>query len=386
MIFSYHPRYFVHFKRIASQYPSDPLSQKIQNFDFYNRESNPLFWIGRFMMNKLPVDRTNRLNLLQVDSLPIPKIKYSFNKTFDEVCHTTALNYWNQYDDITVLWSGGLDSTCVAVSFLQTKPEGKKLSFLGSIESVEEYPSFYEKHADMMIIDSPEQFWSRFTYHQTDTRYVSGDIGDQIFGGVIDEFGDKKNEPWQNFVDWENIFHQSYMYKQEYKRNWTNDEKKKFIGVLENYNQKAPFPITSLFDFVWWLTFSTRMNGAANNITVLSSEVMKVKQAAINTYSPFFFNEDFQQWSMLYHHLKYPVDIETYKQPIKDFIVSYNGDVDFLTNKRKEKSTPRLLGDKKWFGKWAVNKNTNYLIMNDGTLYSPENDIPFDLMKSLITI
>lgn len=386
MIFSYHPIYFRHFRRVASSYPNDPLTIKLNKFNFYHRERNPLFWIGRFMMNRVPVDRTDRLNLLKVKTTSIPKIKYSFNKSFDEVCYSTAIKYWEEHNDITVLWSGGLDSTCVAVALIETKPENKKLSILGSIESVEEYPSFYEQHKNIMIIDSPEQFWSRFTFHQNETKYVSGDIGDQIFGGVIDEFGPLKNRPWQEFIEWENIFHQSYMTTDEFRRDWTAEEKTKFLKLMEKFNNKAPFPIISLFDFVWWLTFSTRMNGAANNITVLSSEVMNVQKAAIGTYSPFFYNEDFEQWSMNNHHLKYPAGIETYKQPIKNFIVKYNNDIDFIMNKRKEKSTPRLLGDKKWFGKWASNKNTTYLIMEDGTKYSPENDIPFDLMKTLINI
>jgi hypothetical protein len=386
MIFSYHPLLFFHFKKIADRYPNDPISQKIKKFDFYHKENNQLYWLGKFMKNRTPVDRTGRLNLIDVKYLPISKIKYSFNKSFDEVCHSTAVNYWNDNNDITVLWSGGLDSTCVAVSLLQTKPENKKLTFLGSIESIEEYPSFYEQHKNMIKIVTPEQFWNTFTYHQTDTKYVTGDIGDQIFGGIIDEFGNKKDLPWQNFIEWENIFSQKYFNNPELKRNWTREEKNKFIGSCEIFNKKAPFKIITLFDFVWWLTFSTRMNGAANNITVLSSEVTKVKQAAINTYSPFFFNEDFEQWSMINHHLKYPAGIETYKQPIKNFIIKYNNDVDFLSNKRKEKSTPRLLGEKKWFQNWGNNKNTNYLIMTDGTIYSPENEIPFDLMKSLLKI
>ena len=386
MIYSYHPGYFKHFKRIADRYPNDLFSKKITEFKFYHKNNNPLYWMGRFMTNSVPVDRTNKFNLLNMEDCPIPKIDNFFNKTYDEVCYSSALEYWKYYNDITVLWSGGLDSTCVAIAFLQTRPLDKKLSFVGSVESIEEYPKFYEDHKSLITIDTPTQFWNRFKVRSTDTRYVTGDIGDQIFGGCINEFGDRKNENWQNFIDWKDVFRQSYMLSEELRREWTSKEKQRFLDKMEQFNLQAPFPIVTLFDFVWWLTFSTRVNGAGNNITVLTTEMTGIKKAAIDTYSPFYLNNDFQQWSMLNHQAKYPGGVETYKQPIKNFIIRYNNDTDFMMNKKKEKSTPRLLGNDNWFQDWVRNMDTNYLIMSDGTMYNKENDVPFDLIKTLLKI
>jgi asparagine synthetase B (glutamine-hydrolysing) len=281
MIYSYHPAYFKHFKRIASQYPNDPVSKKIEEFKFYHKSNNRLYWMGRFMTNSVPVDRTNKLNLLKMEDCPIPEIDHSFNKTYDEVCYSSASEYWKYHDDITVLWSGGLDSTCVAIAFLQTQTVGKRLSFVGSVESIEEYPKFYEDHKSLITIDTPSQFWNRFKVRSTDTRYVTGDIGDQIFGGCINEFGDKKEEDWQNFIDWKDTFRQSYMLSEELRREWTDKEKQKFLDKMEKFNCQAPFPIVTLFDFVWWLTFSTRVNGAGNNITVLTTEMTGIKNVFI---------------------------------------------------------------------------------------------------------
>jgi hypothetical protein len=386
MIYSYHPGYFRHFVRIASKYPNDPRAQQILDFKFYGKKENPMWWIGRFMTNLVPVDRTDHLNVLKVNTWPIPKVNRKFAKSYDQICYETATEYWDNHDDISVLWSGGLDSTCVAIAFLETKPIGKKLTLVGTQESVDEYPTFYEQHKEITKIDSADEFWQRFTFHQNETKYVSGDLGDQIFGGCIDEFSELKDEPWQNFLEWDDIFAQSLLHVDNLTRDWTIPEKKNFIKKFEKFNSRAPFPIVTLFDFVWWMTFTTRYNGAANNITNLVTALYKLPKAAIDTVSCFFHSDDFQQWSMTHHHLKYPAGPETYKQPIKDFIAKYNGDVDFLKNKRKEKSTPRLLRNEDWFRQWRLNDNANYyLIMSDGTLYNQQNDIPFELMVDSLT-
>ena len=383
MIFSYHPVFFKHLQRVASEKGRVSDRRRILDMNCYHRKENPLFWIGRFMHNHIPIDRTNQLNLFDIYSEPIPTIDRGFKKTFSEICIETAQNFWNEHDDVTVLWSGGLDSTCAASAFLQTKTPGKKLTLLCSEDSVKEYPGFYEKHQSIVKIEDPMTFWGRFTVSQNATKYITGDIGDQLFGGIIDEFGGRKNADWQNFIEWDNVFRQKWMASDFLKRDWTPKEKRDFIDVLTNFNTQAPFPIVSLFDFVWWLTFSTRMTAASNNIAVLAAEKLGSDKVIRNSYSCFFYNHDFQQWSMLNHHLKYPGSLETYKQPIKDFIIDYNKDKDFITDKRKEISTPKLLGDD-WFHHWTRNKETAYLVMTDGTIYSPWNDIPYDMIDPLI--
>lgn len=386
MIYSYHPTYWKHFTRIARNNAADPWFKKFVEFDFLGKTQNPLFWAGRFITNHVPVDRTGRLNVLNVNFAPIPEVDNMFNKSFSQVCYETASNYWEQYNDISVLWSGGLDSTGVAVALLETKPDNKRLTIIGTAESIDEYPDFYEKHKSICVIDDPIKFWSRLSTVSTDTHYVSGDIGDQLFGGVIDEFGDKRFLPWEDFIYWPDTFSQSQMQHQKYQREWTISEKKKFLDDMTAFNSAAPFPIKTIFDFVWWLTFSTRVNGAKQNLTVLATELNKNKIAVLDTVSTFYFNHDFQQWSMLNHHLKYPGDVTTYKQPIKDLIISYNNDVDFLTKKIKVKSTPKILGDQDWFSNWIKNSEANYVIMNDGTTYNSQNDIPFEVMKEVLKI
>jgi len=206
MIFSYNQNYYWHFKRIAKQQPSTAVTEEIINYPFLNKSQNPLFWIGRFMRTENPVDRTGHLNLINSDIIPIPKIDKSFNKSFEEICYSTAVNYWKTNSDITVLWSGGLDSTCVAISFLDTKPFDKKITLLGTQESIDEYPGFYESHKSIIQIENTENFWKKLELLQNKTSYVTGDIGDQIFGGRIDEYPDQKNDDWETFIDWDDPF------------------------------------------------------------------------------------------------------------------------------------------------------------------------------------
>jgi hypothetical protein len=172
-----------------------------------DKKDNPLFWMGKFISTLNPIDRTGVFNILKTDYSPIPDVDVFFNKSFDDICYSTATYYWEKHDNITLLWSGGFDSTCVAISFIETKLKDKKLTLLGTQESVEEYPSFYEANKHLIKIEEHEVFWNRFALPQNETTYITGDIGDQIFGGCIDEYPNYKNDDWDSFIgDLQEIF------------------------------------------------------------------------------------------------------------------------------------------------------------------------------------
>jgi len=383
--------YFIHYKKIASQNLEIDLMKKINEFPFLSKKDNPLFWMGRLISTLNPIDRTGIFNILKTDYSPIPDVDVVFNKSFDDICYSTATYYWEKHDNITLLWSGGFDSTCVAISFIETKLKDKKLTLLGTQESVEEYPSFYEAHKHLIKIEEHEVFWNRFASPQNETTYITGDIGDQIFGGCIDEYPNYKNDDWDSFIEWEDPFNVRFLPStinenvvKKLQIPWTKIEKKNFLNVINKFNASSPIPIKTIQDLIWWFSFCIRYHTAANNIVNFSTAVCDVEKANIGSYICFFDNYDFQQWSIKNHHLKYLAGIETYKKPMRDFILKFNNDTEYVTTKQKEKSITKIL--KHNFFKTLLGINSKYyLIMNDGTIFNNSQDIPLEMMKSTLT-
>ena len=87
---------------------------------------------------------------------------------------------------------------------------------------------------------------------------------------------------------------------------------------------------------------------------------------------------------MTNHSIKVSTTPLSFKQPAKDFIFSLNGDLDYTTNKQKEASTNKMLSDG-WFGKWKINTNANYAILDNGQVFNSANHMSSDTLASLFT-
>lgn len=390
MIFDYNLNYFIHYKRIANNHKENEKAKKILEFQFLNKIDNPLFWIGRLTKTPGVIDRTEKLNILKTDYVPIPKIDKNFNKSFSEICYSTANNYWDMYDDVTIFWSGGLDSTCLTIAMLETKPIGKKISIVGTQESIEEYPYFYETHKNIIKIVETQTFWEYFKTPQNETTYITGCCCDQIFGGNIDEFLNFKNNDWDSFIEWKDPFRTNFIppaipieVQKKLKTPWAKIEKKKFLDTLNEFNSSAPFKVKTIFDFFSWVGFAVGYMPSSNNITKYSTEILSLEKANLNSHIRFFKTYDFQQWFLNNHLIKYPGAENTYKQPIKTFIINYNKDIDFISSKKKENSTVKLL-NKNFFKTFIKTDSSYYLIMKNSTIYSHKNDIPFETMVSTL--
>src|SRR3954462_7436394 len=101
----------------------------------------------------VPIDRTGTITtpIRNVPLFPIPEFR-TFTKSYEEVCDGRAREILQNADTpgirIYVLYSGGIDSTCLLISLLkQATPEQKKnIVVLMSHESIAENPRFYEEH------------------------------------------------------------------------------------------------------------------------------------------------------------------------------------------------------------------------------------------------
>jgi len=389
-VYYYHMTFWKHLARIAETDPTlDPeVANRILSFKTMSKTEDPLFWLGRLLGSLSSVDRTGMLNNFNCDYEAIPAVG-DFNKSFGQICLETAEQYWNENECLEVLWSGGIDSTSVALALLETKPTNKTLTIVCTQTSIDEYPLFYERYKEYCRVLTSEEFFSIDNINSTAT-VITGDGGDQVFGAnlavLVDEADfHKKDLTWHGLFDWPDVFKQQQFRLQSHICDpWTRQEKNQLIELLEQHATACPFPVRSCFDMSWWLNFSTKMNYVAVRIPVIIVEKFGKDQPVLNLNKrkAFYLNDDFQRWSMANHDLKISAEGKSYKQPSKDFIFSITKDADYALNKQKEPSTPKLLGDD-WFSIWKRDLEANYVILDDGRIFNSTRDISTTLIEEL---
>ena len=107
-------------------------------------------------------------------------VDYFTLETFETIVDKTTTELFNNYEDITLLWSGGLDSTCVLCSFLK---QNKKFRLITTEYTEVEYYDLFHKLKDNINIEFitiPSKNFLSYIY-KIDTILVTGDLGDQVF-------------------------------------------------------------------------------------------------------------------------------------------------------------------------------------------------------------
>jgi hypothetical protein len=241
----------------------------------------------------------------------IPDMPSSFSMTFRELCDQRAVDIITQSTvrnlEITVLYSGGIDSTGVLCSLLKNNVDLKRLRIVLTQRSIEEYPLFWDETVSKLryqIVDViDEGFYEN-------SLVVSGALGDQIFG-----LSNACMMPPKEKIDLEKEFPVSV------------------VEWLEPWIKKSPLEIVSKHDFIWWMCFSLTWQHV--QLSIIRKLTLTKHQLDFSHFVDFYGSREFQLWSMCNHDEKIKDTWKSYKYPIKDYIYEYNQDADYRANKIK---------------------------------------------------
>lgn len=303
------------------------------------------------------VDRTGRVQLPFKSSIleenKIPATNNNFNLNLTEVCINRAREFLSRNNNIYIMWSGGIDSTLIVVSFLMANIDCDAITIVCNQESIKENPDFYKNFilGKFKIIAS-ELMMQQLKIGIVDGLIISGEQGDLIFGqdfgsAMFARYGKDylKSAPDRNsivrfFIDnsmsitgancWYDIFMESA--------------------------QASPRPIDTAYDFSWWAGFNWRWQWAL--------EKVKMRSQLDQPIETFFSSYDFQQWS-IQHQQNISSNID-FKLPYKKIICNYTNNDDYL-NKIKVPSATIYYG-----------ANSAVALTTDGIRHSAKN---FSLMK-----
>ena len=267
------------------------------------------------------VDRTEHVQLpftsKLLDENKIPKIDEKFNLDLKQICVDRALELASQDDHIYIMWSGGIDSTLIMVSFLMAGVNCEQIIVVCNQESIKENPEFYKKFIlDNFKIMSSELLMQQMKIGAVNGLIISGEQGDLIFG---QDFGSvmfyrygkdylkspvSRNAIVKFFID----------------SDMTESAANCWFDIFMGSTQLSPRPIDTVYDFSWWAGFNWRWQWALEKVKMRSIHDQKI--------TTFFSSDKFQQWSIT--HQQNISKITDFKLSYKQIICDYTKDLEYL--------------------------------------------------------
>ena len=257
---------------------------------------------------------------------------------FDECCEARVADLEKTKTPIYVLWSGGIDSTAVLVSFLKhgSVDLRKRTTVLMNLHSLKEYPAFFKTICREFKMET--SFAELETYTEKGL-VITGELGDQLFGSdiifdVASLYGEESlKKPYQDILP-----------KLFINRAGEKQGLEVYQGI-EGIAAEAPFALKTCFDFLWWWNFSQKWQHVKFRFLLNGS--WKKPEMALKQVQAFYDSVDFQLWSIQNHNQKIGQSVDSYKHIVKQIIVETTGDTSY--SKKLKKGSLGYI----WFGKSA---------------------------------
>jgi hypothetical protein len=247
---------------------------------------------------------------------PIPAIPNSFTKTFAEISIERAQQIIDMDKEIVIAYSGGIDSTFVLVQFLKLLNNTSRIKLIMNNNSIEENPEFYNNYIKDKINNVvSNDYHARFVPNSSQVL-ITGDQIPQLFGQSLSVFMSNRSSDWRPFVlkNFDDLV----------KARW-------FMETIQPWLNKAPFEINSIYDWIWWVSFSMRWDNG--RCRPLKWNVSYDKDVYENNVISFFRTDDYQLWSIFNHDKKIKTTPESFKYIMKDGIFEFDGNEDYRDNK-----------------------------------------------------
>ena len=307
----------------------DLINKKQENIDEFlapnHKELYTFFDKHKLNLNSV-YDRTGQtphfLNI-KPGLLQIPQIDSSFNKSFRQCVEERTKELVELDKPITVVWSGGIDSTLALFSLMQQVDDLSQITVYGTYSSILESGSLFDNCIKNSGVKYKFKVSSTRDFDDGDPNsiFVTGFFGNQLFGPV-DDFTTGKVKTEVSF------FHHQFNNEDplvDYTK-CINDELHEFL--LPSI-KASPKKIETLRDLRWWLIFNYDWYTAEYSTRIATKQ-------QDNQYH-FFNTDDFQKY-VLTTKEPFTKDVGkplTHRWVMRELIEEYSGDSYYAWNKPK---------------------------------------------------
>ena len=264
---------------------------------------------------------------------PIPTIPNGFTKTFEDVCNERATALINTGKTLIVTWSGGIDSTGVLVSLIKAAGSNTdQIKVMFEARAIEENPNFYNNHIkDKLNYESFNEYFAAKCLPGANELVINGDNIGQIFGMSRVSFMENRYDDWKPYVRSQIADDTEYNF---------------YMEKAEQQFVHSPFPIETIFDLHWWVSFSMRWSNPQVRVWRVANDYTK---EMYESTIPFYGSDDFQIWSILNHDKKLGNTAASYKAVLKDIIYDYDKNEEYYNTMTSLPSGgARMSSDPNW--------------------------------------
>lgn len=281
-------------------------------------------------------------NFVVDDTVPLPNLSPTKEYKMREIIMFRAYEILkkarNNKKKLAILWSGGVDSTCMLSAFLLAGATKEELIILCTQNSINEYQRGYiylknNLHLDFNVYDWTDSL-KVYDMFGEDVYFIPGWCADQLFGSNVNLlYPDLYNKYWKDGLRY--IINNHIINKMKIKIK--EKEIKNTIDDFEMYSKRLGLPLKYTCDALWMLNFCIKWSHVSRDfaMTILSDVQRK---NIIN----FFEGINFQEWSIMnykeFHKHNQATDPKNYKRPFKELIYEVFKDRFYLENKGKVNS------------------------------------------------
>lgn len=295
-------------------------------------------------------------DVIELTDSSMPAYNPMFSKTWadvtDERAHQIQHRMLEDNKKIVVLWSGGIDSTCILAAILKNFEVAARsqVQVACTTDGIVENPLFYQRHIlpNFKVID-----YNKFVNH---TLATANDVM------VLDGFAaDLLHMSMTPSLDVYMAVRHGEMFNYDFRKQ--SDQLIKYLGQVTDspefghwyyYRNLASIesvdvPLETYFDFMWWMGFncewySWSMHAWLFNYRHLGLSFKDYCARCVGWYR----TDDYQQWAMNNNgtNVKHGLDLGSLKTWPKKYIYEVDSNEDYLRYKIKMNSEGRVYNDK----------------------------------------
>jgi hypothetical protein len=313
----------------------------------HNNASAHVGFVPRTGVNNFPF----RQQLTNLTHTSMPDYDCNFNLTWNEITDQRARQIekrmWEENKKIVVLWSGGIDSTCIMSAILKNfDPISRSQVVVAcTLDSVVENPVFYTKHIlpNFKTIDT-NHFIDKILPASTDILMVEGFGADTLTMSMtpsLDVHMAIKNsnlltQDWKKNPD-ELIAYLAQVTKNKNFATWYYERTQENI-------ESTGLPIETYFDFLWWMGFNCDYQSWAVHNWFFSCQHLKLNWSELNNKTIGWYRTDhYQLWALknIGPNIKHGSTLGSFKKHPKQYIYNYDGNEYYWRYKTKVNSAGR---------------------------------------------
>lgn len=265
----------------------------------------------------------------------IPTHTYA-NQTYEEIIANRCQELMSLGQPLTILWSGGIDSTLIVASFLKQFDKStlqSRIKIAMTADSIAENPVFYKN----FILPNFELVSSETLPYQMYDDYgfiVTGELNDQLLGKAL-------MNAWtiKNGVDINSTLNSGLIKEFYITQGLTVNEAEYWFDNIYQSAKTSNVELHTFADYFWWFNFCFFWQDTATRLYCLTPKFYTEHfKSGIRKCIHFYNVPDLQLWSINNPEQRKFTKWTEYKKLPKQLIFDLDKNQDYLNNKLKKPS------------------------------------------------